>query len=71
MFAQRARHRLNPIGLPAVELIRRQKNRLVVRGRNTIDGTPVADAKPYVSKFDSIDTPRVPAWMIRLLGRHS
>jgi tRNA-Thr(GGU) m(6)t(6)A37 methyltransferase TsaA len=70
IFAQRARHRPNPIGATAVELLWREKNRLVVRGLDAIDGTPVVDVKPYVPKFDSIDSPRVPAWMNRLMERY-
>lgn len=70
IFAQRARHRPNPVGVTAVELLRREKNRLVVRGLDAINGTPVVDVKPYVPKFDSIDSPRVPAWMNQLMERY-
>jgi tRNA-Thr(GGU) m(6)t(6)A37 methyltransferase TsaA len=70
IFAQRARHRPNPIGVTAVELLRREKNRLVVRGLDAINGTPVVDVKPYVPKFDSIGSPRVPAWMNQLMERY-
>jgi len=70
IFAQRARHRPNPIGVTAVELLRREKNRLVVRGLDAINGTPVMDVKPYVPKFDAIASPRVPAWMHRLMERY-
>ena len=70
IFAQRARHRPNPIGVTAVELLRRDKNRLVVRGLDAINGTPVLDVKPYVPRFDGIDGPRVPAWMDRLMERY-
>jgi len=70
IFAQRARHRPNPIGVTAVELLRRDKNRLVVRGLDAINGTPVVDVKPYVPKFDSIGSPRVPAWMNQLMQRY-
>jgi tRNA-Thr(GGU) m(6)t(6)A37 methyltransferase TsaA len=70
IFAQRARHRPNPIGVTAVELLRREKNKLVVRGLDAINGTPVMDVKPYVPKFDSIGSPRVPAWMNQLMERY-
>jgi tRNA (Thr-GGU) A37 N-methylase len=37
----------NPIGLTLVELVRREKNVLWVRGLDAYDGTPVLDIKPY------------------------
>ena len=70
IFAQRARHRPNPIGVTAVRLLRRDKNRLVVRGLDAINGTPVVDVKPYVSQFDAVDSPTAPAWMSQLMERY-
>ncbi len=67
IFAQRARHRPNPIGVTTVKLIRREKNRLFVQGLDAINGTPVVDVKPYVPEFDAIDSCRVPSWMPRLM----
>ena len=67
IFAQRARHRPNPLGVTAVTLLQRQGNRLVVRGLDAINGTPVVDVKPYVPQFDAVDSPRVPEWIDRLM----
>ncbi len=67
IFAQRARHRPNPVGVTAVELLRRERNRLVVRGLDAIDGTPVLDVKPYVPRFDAVEAPRLPPWIHRLM----
>ena len=67
IFAQRARHRPNPLGVTAVELLRREKNRLVVRGLDAINDTPVLDVKPYVPQFDAVKSPRVPAWIDQLM----
>lgn len=67
IFAQRARHRPNPLGVTAVALLGREKNRLVVRGLDAINGTPVVDVKPYVPQFDRVHSPRVPAWFNRLM----
>ena len=67
IFAQRARHRPNPIGVTAVRLLRRDKNRLVVQGLDAINGTPVVDVKPYVPQFDTVESPRVPEWVARLM----
>jgi tRNA-Thr(GGU) m(6)t(6)A37 methyltransferase TsaA len=70
IFAQRARHRPNPIGTTAVKLLRRAKNRLYVQGLDAINGTPVVDVKPYVPAFDAVDSARVPDWMYRLMERY-
>jgi tRNA-Thr(GGU) m(6)t(6)A37 methyltransferase TsaA len=67
IFAQRARHRPNPIGVTAVKLLRRERNRLVVQGLDAINGTPVVDVKPYVPQFDAVESPGVPAWIHRLM----
>ena len=67
IFAQRARHRPNPIGVTAVKLLRRDENRLVVQGLDAINGTPVVDVKPYVPQFDAVGSPRMPAWIHRLM----
>lgn len=67
IFAQRARHRPNAIGVTAVRLLRREKNRLLVRGLDAIHGTPVVDVKPYVPQFDAAEGARVPEWMDRLM----
>jgi len=67
IFAQRARHRPNPIGITTVELVSREKNRLVVRGLDAINGTPILDIKPYVPAYDAAGSPRVPEWIGRLM----
>jgi tRNA-Thr(GGU) m(6)t(6)A37 methyltransferase TsaA len=51
VFASRSPRRPNPIGLTAVELLRRQGNSLYVRGVDMLDGTPVLDIKPYTSSI--------------------
>ena len=67
IFAQRAKHRPNPLGITSVPLIKIEKNVLTVKGLDAIDGTPVLDIKPYVSAFDRIDQPVIPEWMNRLM----
>ena len=49
LFATRSPQRPNPIGLTVVELVRREGNRLHVRGVDMLDGTPILDLKPYLS----------------------
>ena len=67
IFAQRARHRPNPIGITAVRLLRREGNAIFVRGLDAIDGTPVLDVKPYVPVYDRVDGAAVPSWMDGLM----
>lgn len=69
-FAQRAKHRPNPIGITAVELIKVQANKVTVRGLDAIDGTPVLDIKPYVPAFDMRLDAVTPDWMEKLLERY-
>jgi tRNA (adenine37-N6)-methyltransferase len=49
VFATRSPFRPNPIGLTVVELLRRERHRLHVRGIDMLDGTPILDIKPYLS----------------------
>lgn len=67
IFAQRAKHRPNPIGLTAVEIVSVDGAVLRVRGLDAIDGSPVLDIKPYVPAFDRREGARVPAWMTGIL----
>ena len=67
IFAQRAKHRPNPIGITAVELTGIVGNVVKVKGLDAIDGTPVLDLKPYVPVFDRRDRAIIPEWMKRLM----
>lgn len=49
VFATRAPRRPNPIGLTVVRFLRREGTRLVVRGLDMLDGSPILDIKPYLS----------------------
>lgn len=51
VFATRSPFRPNPIALTVVELVRREGNRLHVRGVDMLDGTPILDIKPYLSSI--------------------
>lgn len=56
VFATRSPRRPNPIGMTVVELVRREGATLHVRGLDAYDGTPVLDLKPYVPRFDRIES---------------
>jgi len=47
VFATRSPHRPNGIGLSIVELIKMKGNKLLIKGVDMLDGTPVLDIKPY------------------------
>ncbi len=49
VFATRSPRRPNPIGLTVVTLLRRENERLHVRGVDMLNGTPILDIKPYLS----------------------
>ena len=51
VFATRSPRRPNPIGLTIVELLRRDRAELHVRGVDMLDGTPILDIKPYLSNI--------------------
>ncbi|MDB5032894.1 MAG: hypothetical protein JWQ98_135 [Chlorobi bacterium] len=70
IFAQRAKHRPNPIGVTAVRIIGMQGNILRVIGLDAIDGTPVLDIKPYFPQFDAPADPRTPEWVVTLMERY-
>lgn len=55
VFATRAPHRPNPIGLSAVRLLEVRGTVLHVRGLDILDGSPVLDLKPYLPYADRID----------------
>ena len=51
VFASRSPRRPNPLGLTVVELLRREGNKLHVRGLDMLDGSPILDIKPYQSSI--------------------
>jgi tRNA (adenine37-N6)-methyltransferase len=51
VFAIDSPTRPNPIGLSLVKLVKLEGDRLVVRGLDCFDGTPVLDIKPYRADY--------------------
>ena len=66
IFAQRAKHRPNPIGITTVPILSIKNNILTVQGLDAIDGTPVLDIKPYFPMSDQVDA-RTPPWVDELM----
>ncbi|HUI43622.1 MAG TPA: tRNA (N6-threonylcarbamoyladenosine(37)-N6)-methyltransferase TrmO [Terriglobia bacterium] len=75
VFASRSPRRPSPIGLTVVRLLRRDGNRLRVRGVDMLDGTPILDIKPYLSSVPDAELRR--GWLAEAEarrdseGRHS
>ncbi len=67
VFATRSPYRPNPIGLTVVEMIRREGNKLFLRGVDMLDGTPVLDIKPYLSSVPTENLKR--GWLAEAEAR--
>ena len=52
IFATRGPRRVNPIGLSLIQLLEVTPETVRFAGADVIDGTPVIDLKPYVTRFD-------------------
>lgn len=52
MFAARGPRRINPIGLSLIRLLDVAGRSIRFAGVDLLDGTPVLDLKPYVTRFD-------------------
>lgn len=55
IFATRAPHRPNKLGMSLVRLLRIEDNILYVGDVDILDGTPLLDIKPYIRRFDSAE----------------
>ncbi len=54
VFATRSPARPNPIALDIADVISRKENKLIVRGMDALDKSPLIDIKPYNTRTDSI-----------------
>jgi len=62
VFSTRSPLRPNHIGLSVVELCSVDKGVLTIKGIDLLDKTPVLDVKPYIDKFDRVESSRS-GWM--------
>jgi tRNA-Thr(GGU) m(6)t(6)A37 methyltransferase TsaA len=53
LFSTRAPCRPNPIGISPVRLSRIEDGRIYISEVDILDGSPLLDIKPYVSRFDN------------------
>jgi tRNA-Thr(GGU) m(6)t(6)A37 methyltransferase TsaA len=63
VFATRAPHRPNAIGLSVVRVESVQGACLHVSGADLLHGTPILDIKPYVPSYDAHPGATVPDWL--------
>ncbi|MBN1429782.1 MAG: tRNA (N6-threonylcarbamoyladenosine(37)-N6)-methyltransferase TrmO [Anaerolineae bacterium] len=54
VFTSRSPNRPNPIAFCVADLIRREGRRLIVRGVDALDGSPLLDIKTYAPAIDAI-----------------
>lgn len=52
VFASRATHRPNNLGMSLVKLLAIEPGQMVVAGADLLDGTPIVDIRPYVPYAD-------------------
>jgi tRNA-Thr(GGU) m(6)t(6)A37 methyltransferase TsaA len=67
VFALDSPTRPNPIGLTLVRVLRREGHRIMVRGLDFFEGTPILDIKTYRSQYRT-DEFTVPEWFRKLAG---
>jgi tRNA-Thr(GGU) m(6)t(6)A37 methyltransferase TsaA len=70
IFAQRAKHRPNPIGISSVKLLSVKENIVRVQGLDAIDETPIIDIKPYFPIYDSMVNVKTPSWVDKLMQNY-
>lgn len=70
VFAQRVKNRPNRLGVSRCELLGVDGTRLLVRGLDAIDGTPVIDVKPYLAEFAPRGEVRQPDWSAELMREY-
>lgn len=70
IFAQRGKNRPNKLGVTIVELVELDHRKLIVKGLDAIDGTPIIDIKPVMKEFLPIGEVRQPEWSVSLMNHY-
>ena len=70
IFAQRGKNRPNKLGVTIVELLESNNKKLIVKGLDAIDGTPIIDIKPVMKEFLPKGEVKQPDWSISLMERY-
>ncbi|MFJ9462643.1 tRNA (N6-threonylcarbamoyladenosine(37)-N6)-methyltransferase TrmO [Viridibacillus arvi] len=70
IFAQRGKNRPNKLGVTIVELLEINNKKLIVKGLDAIDGTPIIDIKPVMKEFLPKGEVKQPNWSTSLMERY-
>lgn len=70
ILAQRGSPRPNRLGVTACEVRGVEGRRLLVRGLDAMDGTPVLDIKPVMREFEPRGPIRQPAWADEIMAAY-
>jgi tRNA (Thr-GGU) A37 N-methylase len=68
VFAQRGRDRPNRIGITTCRVLAVDGLTVCVEGLDAVDGTPVLDMKPFISRFSVRGSVREPIWVGELMA---
>jgi tRNA-Thr(GGU) m(6)t(6)A37 methyltransferase TsaA len=58
--------RPNPVLVSAVQLVKREENKLIVKGLEAVDQSPVIDIKPYSAHYMKKENLVFPEWMRKI-----
>ena len=70
IFAQRGKGRPNRLGICVCEIVSVDGLRVMVRGLDAIDGTPVLDIKPVMTGFLPRGEVHEPAWAAEIMAAY-
>ena len=70
IYAQRGKNRPNKIGLCIAKIIERKGKRLIVKGLDAIDNTPILDIKPVMNEFLPTEKVCQPQWATDLMKNY-
>ena len=70
ILAQRAKFRVNRIGLTTCQLLKVGVDFIDVSGLDAVDGTPILDIKPYMKEFGPRGEVKEPYWVSELMHEY-
>ncbi len=70
VLTQRAKFRVNRIGLTTCKLLKVGADFIEVSGLDAIDGTPILDIKPYMKEFGPRGEVKEPYWVSELMHEY-
>ena len=62
VFAMRTPFRPNPIGLSILKIISIKDTNIQVKNVDMLNGTPILDIKPYIFKYDQMESTKI-GWL--------